>query len=248
MKKKKTVKEIPKIKQKNPLSIKEWLFCISALTVLALFSILPPTFRIVFKSDKDRENVPVTTPVPTMDLQSNKKETEPIDDSKMEKIACTKVEANENSYQEEVTLILAYEEGGLQVYSDTNKKTYNLQSEDQLALYQKEKLICDDIQKSYLTITGFNYGCNSTENSIEVTEKFDLNVFKEKRVTVGEEEVIFSAPYYPKQNIRLIRKELEKVDYVCDVVAPVTDTPTSSPEENKETEPLPTQGNIENIE
>ena len=247
MKKKKTVKEIPRVKQKSPLNAKEWFFCISGLTVLTLFAILPPTFRIVFESDKEKENLPVTTPVPTMDLQSNKKETEPIDDSKMEKIACTKVENHEYSYQEDITLTLAYEEGGLQVYSDTHKKTYNLLAEDQVALYQKEKLICDDIPKSYLTITGFNYSCTSTENSIEVIEKFDLNVFKEKRLTNGEEEVIFSSPYYPKQNIRLIRRELEKAGYVCDVVAPAVDTPSIS-EENQEAEPLPTQGNIETIE
>lgn len=243
--KKKAVIPKTKIKQKSPLSIKEWIFCISGLTVLTLLVVLPPVFRIVFADDKDRENMPVPTPVPTMDLQSNKKETEPIDDSKMEKIVCTKTEVHENSFQEEVTLTLSYEEGGLQVYSDTNKKTYDLAVEDPLVLYEKEKLTCDEVPKAYLTITGFNYSCNSTENSIEVTEKFDLNVFKEKKVTVGEEEVIFSSPYYPKQNVRLIRRELEKVGYVCDVVAPVVDTPLESEEVNPDvTAPLDTtQGN-----
>ena len=249
--KKKVVKPKTKIKKKSPLSIKEWIFCISGLTILTLLVVLPPVFRIVFADDKEKENMPVTTPVPTMDLQSNKKETEPIDDSKLEKIACTKIEVHENSYQEEITLILAYEDGGLQVYSDTNKKTYDLAVEDQLSLYQKGKLTCDDIPKSYLTISGFNYSCTSTENSIEIAEKFDLAVFKEKKVTVGEEEVILSSPYYPKQNVRLIRRELEKVGYTCDVLAPVVDTPSESQgevQDGTETFLDTTQGNLENVE
>lgn len=248
--KKKAVKPKTKIKQKSPLSVKEWMFCISGLTIFTLLVVLPPVFRIVFADDSDGGNLPIATPIPTMDLQSNKKETEPIDDSKLEKLVCTKTEVHENSYQEDITLTLAYEDGGLQIYSDTNKKTYDLALEDQAALYQKEKLTCDDIPKSYLTISGFNYGCTSTENSIEVIEKFDLNIFKEKKVTVGEEEITFSSPYYPKQNVRLIRRELEKVGYACDVLPPVVDTPLES-EEGQKKEEIPldtTQGNMTNVE
>jgi len=248
--KKKVAKPKTKLNKKSPLSVKEWLFCISGLIIFTLLVTVPPVFRIVFAEDKKMENTPVTTPVPTMDLQANKKETEPIDDSKLEKIICTKTETDENSYQEDITLTLAYEEGGLKVYSDTNKKTYNLAVEDQLALYQKEQLTCDDIPKSYLTISGFNYRCTSTENSIEVSEKFDLAIFKEKKVTVGEEEVVFSSPYYPKQNVRLIRRELEKAGYVCDVLPPVVDTP-SEPEEIQDEAKTPldtTQGNLETVE
>ena len=88
--------------------------------------------------------------------------------------------------------------------------------EDQAALYQKEKLTCDDIPKSYLTISGFNYG----------------------------------SPYYPKQNVRLIRRELEKVGYACNVLPPVVDTPLESEEgqEKEETSLDTTQRNMENAE
>jgi len=247
--KKKSGNPKTKIKQKSPLSIKEWIFCISGLLILTLLVTLPPVFRIVFADDKERENMPVTTPVPTMDLQANKKVTEPIDDSKLEKIVCTKTEAPENSYQETITLTLSYEEGELKVYSDTNKKTYDISLEDQRTSFEEEKLTCDEIPKPYLTIPGFNYNCVSTENSIEITEKFDLATFKEKKVTAGEKEVVFSAPYYPKQNVRLIRRELEKAGYVCDVIPPVIDTPLDSENTNPEVTPSTSpQETIENGE
>ncbi len=227
-------------KTKKALSTKEWILCIGAITILTLLMVLPPVFRIVFQEDTPN-NTLAPTPTPT-DLgdEPSTTETSPIDDSQYEKVICTKEETNSETYQELNTFSLAHENGQLKIYSSINKKTYQLSEESDHSSFLKEKTSCDEVPSVYLTIRGFNYDCTSSENEIQLTQKFDLSNFKEKRVTINQEEKLITTPYYLDQNVRVIRKDLEKQGYVCEEIQLVevpTSTPSPSPSQSPVEEP-----------
>lgn len=227
-------------KTKKALSMKEWILCIGAITILTLLMVLPPVFRIVFSDDKPNPLTPTLTPTPTGSLEEpSTTETAPIDDSQYEKIVCTKENVKDETYKEIDILHLAHENGQLKIYSSINKKVYSAVEETENSLFLEEKKSCDEIPRAYLTIRGFNYQCTSSENEIQLTQIFDIANFKEKRVKIDQEEKLISVPYYLNQNVRVVRKDLEKQGYVCEEIQPVA-TPTSEPTPTPVVTPTPT--------
>ena len=192
------------MEKKKGMSLVDWVLSIGAIIVLVLLIVLPPVFRVVFEEEKPADNNTKPDVVDT---------TKKFDDSMHTKINCLKQE-NLSGYVRVRNITLAYDENTLKKWTDATVDTYLLDSKENENLFAEARLQCSN-KDIYNNISGFYYSCNTLDNAVEVTKKYDLDVFNIVTLKDGDKDIIVSSEYLLNQNVEEIKLNLVNSGYTC---------------------------------
>lgn len=191
--------------EKVGMTLLNWILSILGIILLIILIAIPPIFRVVFEEEPVIENKPSNEVEEIKPSEQNK-----IDDTKYTKITCIK-QTTHTEYIENTILILAHDNEQLKVLTEDITHTYLLDSKDSESMYTEEKLACKN-KPEYDSITGFNYSCNTTNDSIETTKKYDLNTFRNTTDQLISE---VNPSFILNQNITEITTSLISEGYTC---------------------------------
>ena len=195
--------------KKIGMSTLKWILSITGIILLILLIILPPIFRIIFEEEYivDNENSNKIEEIP-----SNKEE---VEDNNYAKITCIK-QTTYPEYIDNSIVVLAHDNNLLKVLTEDIPHTYLLDSKNSESMYTEEKLSCNSIDDSIYQITGFNYSCQATIDSIQTSKKYDLNKFEPTSVTTKDGEILeIKSSFILNQDIADITTSLTSEGYTC---------------------------------
>lgn len=191
-------------KEKIGMSTFNWIASILGIVLLIILMALPPIFRVVFEEE------PVVENKPSNEVEEKSLKEDLIDDTMYTKVTCIK-QTTYTEYIENLILILAHDSEQLKVLTEDITHTYLLDSKDSESKYAEEKLACKN-KPEYDAITGFNYSCSTTTDSVETTKKYDLNTFNNApNQSISEINSLFILD----QNITEITDSLISEGYTC---------------------------------
>ncbi len=199
--------------KKVGLSTWEWILSITGIIVLILLMAMPPVFRIIFE-ESEIVNLPEEE---NKDEDKNKDNDKTVvDENKYLKVTCSKQDYSSNDYVETKGIILSHQENKLRIVTEISTRIYKLDSKDNENLFAKEKLACTSIPESYKQVKGYNYTCTGSDDSVQITETFTLDKFKESNVVDNDgNQKEIKTIYSYDQDLETIKISLTSDGYVC---------------------------------
>lgn len=198
--------------EKKKLSVKEWILCIGGILFLTLLMVLPPTFRILF--EEEASFVPSPTKEPEVTIAPSMVPEKP--QTKEEIVLCTKSGETSPLYQESLEIQLIHNNLDLKKEKEIVIRTYDSTNPIQVEEWNKTLASCNPVPLYYRDIQGFDYSCESSDDTIQITKTYDLTSFVNTTTNIDQDTIeVLSTPYFLNQNVDIVRIGLENEGYYC---------------------------------
>lgn len=183
-------------KEKVGLTTTNYILCIGGILLLSLIIILPPVFRIVFKSNDNQINQDEIVNHPELS------------------ITCYKDNIKTDTTTNNETYIFNYKDNKVKSYTKIINKNF-LDPNN----YETEKYELGRLVTAFSVINGYNYSINPNDDQLLliVNEKYDLETFNSTIISIpgNTEPTSLSAEYSLDQSILEIQNQLTNDGYLC---------------------------------
>ncbi len=177
-------------KQKVGLTPTNWILSILGILILSCFVVLPPVFRVFFKEE------------------------ELVNEDVIGVMTCHKEQIENPDTIDDEILSFSYVNRKLTNYQKVTTRTYI----DPM-IYQAMKPTYGQYTTSFNMITGYQYSIHldDDDSSVQITERYDLSVFRPTTITVPGEEnpTAITSTYQLHDDIDGWKEYLVTYGYVC---------------------------------
>lgn len=130
-------------------------------------------------------------------------------EEKLTTLTCTLITTDNPNYKLNQTQKFNYNKNN-QIINSSNVSNYTFTVLDET--YQNLKKKCDEDSLKYVNNEGYTMSCNYSDNDIEISDTFELEVFK--TIVDGNTTIESNASY--KQDINTIKNTLISKGYTCE--------------------------------